>query len=83
MRREVKLQCGDHLTGIWEAAADNAADLGGLGTSLCVHVGYLISHFLSSTDTATYIINSMIFTLLAINLLLFLTILYSFDKLFV
>lgn len=48
-----------------------------------VHVGYLIWHFLSCSDTATYIINSMIFPLLVINLLRFLTILYSSDKLFV
>lgn len=77
------LQC-DHSTGIWEPAANSVADPGGLEHfPVCVHGGYLISHFLSSSDTATYIINSMIFTLLAINLLLFLTILYSFDKLFV
>lgn len=80
----MKLQCGDYPTGIWEAAANSTADPGGAQHfPVCVHGAYLISHFLSSSDTATYIINSMIFTLLAINLLLFLTILYSFDKLFV
>lgn len=80
----MKLQRGDHPPpGIWEPDADNAAIRGCSALPVCVHGGYLISHFLSSSDTATYIINSMIFTLLAINLLLFLTILYSFDKLFV
>lgn len=68
----------------WGAAAAGAEDPGG-AQRFCmrVHVGYLISHFLSSSGTATYIINSMIFPLLVINLLHFLIILYSFDKLFV
>lgn len=58
-----------------------------LGEAQCfcvrVHVGYLTSRSLGSSNTATYIINSMIFPLLVINLLRFPTILHSFDKLFV
>lgn len=54
-----------------------------LGLRVQAYVAYLISLFLGSSDTATYVINSMISPLLAINLLHFPTILHSSDELFV